>query len=241
MRLALALVLLAACGNKERVGIIQGPPLTVAIPEAGPPEPTIPVTATFIDLSSRGAPVSFRECDDIVVAVAKGKASALGEDLAVGDTLLAQGTGTFEVKGEGLALIAAIKSPDCNARSAARKVIRGKDTPPLTWAGGKMTAHLDAEKEVSPNAYVGRLEGSAGVAEHTHAGTWEILCAIDAAGTFTLDGQQKRLGPRGVVVVPPDTKHSWTPDEGSKLNAIQLYYPPGPEQRFKALAGAGKP
>jgi hypothetical protein len=31
-------------------------------------------------------------------------------------------------------------------------------------------------------------------------------------------------------------KHSWTPDPKSELVAIQLYAPPGPEQRFRALA-----
>jgi mannose-6-phosphate isomerase-like protein (cupin superfamily) len=72
-----------------------------------------------------------------------------------------------------------------------------------------------------------------------HPDSWEILCAVDAAGTFTLDGKDQRLGPRQVVTVPPATKHAWTPDEGSNLVAIQLYAPPGPEQRFKALADAG--
>ena len=73
-----------------------------------------------------------------------------------------------------------------------------------------------------------------------HKGTWEILAAIDAAGTFVLDGRESRLAPRQVVVVPPDTKHEWRPDPGSKLVAVQMYSPPGPEQRFLALAAAEK-
>ena len=90
--------------------------------------------------------------------------------------------------------------------------------------------------DVSPNAYMGRLEGIAPVAEHVHPDSWEILCAVDAAGTFTLDGKDQRLGPKQIVVVPPNTKHAWKPDDGKKLVAIQLYGPPGPEQRFKKLA-----
>jgi hypothetical protein len=41
-------------------------------------------------------------------------------------------------------------------------------------------------------------------------------------------------------MVPPDTKHAWKPDPGSKLVAIQMYDPPGPEQRFVALANAAR-
>ena len=55
---------------------------------------------------------------------------------------------------------------------------------------------------------------------------------------FTLDGKEQRLGPHEIVRVPPGVKHSWKPDPGSKLVAVQMYAPPGPEQRFKALADA---
>ena len=41
-----------------------------------------------------------------------------------------------------------------------------------------------------------------------------------------------------MVPVPPGVKHSWKPDPGTKLVAVQFYSPPGPEQRFKALAAA---
>jgi mannose-6-phosphate isomerase-like protein (cupin superfamily) len=98
-----------------------------------------------------------------------------------------------------------------------------------------MHARLQA---YGPSFYLGRLEGTAPVAEHVHKGTWEILAAIHASGTFVLDGKEARLGPRQVVVVPPDAKHAWRPDPGSNLVAVQLYWPPGPEQRFVALGAA---
>ncbi len=109
------------------------------------------------------------------------------------------------------------------------------DAPELTWANGAMHAHLDGEK--LPYAYVGRLEGTAPVAEHVHESSWEVLCAIEASGTFTVAGVAKRLGARTCVSVPPATKHSWTPDPGTKLVGVQFYDPPGPQSRFKALAG----
>ena len=100
-----------------------------------------------------------------------------------------------------------------------------------------MHAHLDLEKEISPEVYVGRLEGSAPVAEHDHASSWEVLCALEGSGTFTLDGIPSHIVGPTIVAVPPGRKHSWQPDPGTKLVAVQVYAPPGPEQRFKVLAG----
>lgn len=61
-----------------------------------------------------------------------------------------------------------------------------------------MHAHLDVEADVSgtPSLYLGRLSGTAGVAEHVHATWMRILAAVEASGTFTLAGAARRLGPR---------------------------------------------
>jgi len=112
---------------------------------------------------------------------------------------------------------------------------RAKQTPELTWANGAMHAHLDVGQDVSPDLYLGRLAGTAGVGEHQHDTSIEILAAIEASGTFTQAGFEKHIGPRTIVTVPKKTPHAWKPDPGSKLVAIQMYLPPGPEQRFVAL------
>lgn len=209
-----------------------------------------PVSARFVDITPRGESITLRACEHVMVAIVAGAGRALGETLATGDTLLVTGRGTFEVRGDdspraakgapvGLAVVATVQPPQCDeplATELTKKIARAGDAPELTWAGGKMHAHLDLEREASPLAYVGRLRGSAPVAEHTHPTAWEILCAVDARGAFTLNGVPGRLGPREVVVVPPNARHAWQPDPGSELVAIQLYAPPGPEQRFRALA-----
>ncbi len=248
LRVGLALVAVVAVSgcSKERTGTIVGPPLTIAPPddasaqESPSKEPSSPIVATFIDLSAAGAPLKFRACEQIVVSVARGKATALGESLKVGDLLLAQGAGGFDVKGEGMALVATMRPHVCEpsqATSITKQVIRATAAPELTWANGAMHAHLDVEGDRATVAYVGRLEGTAPVAEHAHDTSWEILCDIQGDGTITIDGKPTRVGPRQIVAIPPGKKHSWKPDEGSKLVAIQFYSPPGPEQRFKALAG----
>ena len=64
------------------------------------------------------------------------------------------------------------------------------------------------------------------------------LAAVEAAGTFTVNGVPHRLGAGEILAVPPGTRHSWQPDPGSTLVAVQIYDPPGPEQRFVGLAKA---
>lgn len=46
---------------------------------------------------------------------------------------------------------------------------------------------------------MGWLPGTEAVAEHVHRESWQILFAIHAAGTFTLNGEPKRLEPGQVV------------------------------------------
>jgi mannose-6-phosphate isomerase-like protein (cupin superfamily) len=185
-------------------------------------------------------------CERVLVAVAKGSFTVANEKLEAGDVIALMNPEPTEVKGgpgTGLVLEARIRIPSCvvKTRPAPEKtLIRANAAQKLEWAGGKMNARLDVGPKVSPDLYLGRLEGTGAVGEHVHAGSWEVLAAIEAAGTFTLDGKDQRLGPRQVVMVPPNTKHAWKPDPGSKLVGIQLYSPPGPEQRFIALAAAEK-
>jgi mannose-6-phosphate isomerase-like protein (cupin superfamily) len=255
------------CTTKERTGTVAGPGLTVApnanvIPastassvravEASPSredrgsDGVSPVIATFEDLSASGARVEFRACEQRIVAVARGHASIDGDELAAGDIFLAQGKGSFNVQGAGLAVFASTRTRVCEPSSTPgirKTVIRGNASRELTWASGKMHAHLDTDGVVSPLTYVGRLSGTGNMDAHAHEGSWEILAAIDGAGTITVDGKSSRLAPRQVIVVPPGVIHSYTPDSGVSLNAIQMYAPPGPEQRFKGFAAeqAGSP
>jgi mannose-6-phosphate isomerase-like protein (cupin superfamily) len=261
-RAAILALALAACHKNETVGVIEGPPFTIA-PDAAPlpsvtpdaavaeplgatdaaPAPSdapSPIVARFVDLSAKAPEtVTFRACEQYFVAVARGKAKVAGEALAVNDVLVASGAGSFDVTGDGLALIASARPNTCEPvteKAIHKTVVRGAKTAALTFAGGKMQAHLDVESAVSQLAYFGRLEGTAPVAEHAHDGSWEVLCAVTGAGTFTLNGAEQRLAAKQIVVVPPGTKHAWKPDDGVKLVAFQMYAPPGPEQRFKKLA-----
>jgi mannose-6-phosphate isomerase-like protein (cupin superfamily) len=192
-----------------------------------------PVEAAFAEAPAR---VPASRCARLFVAVASGEAAAAGEKIHEGDVLVLARQAEVAVSGRALLLVAR-RAVACEGE-AEKTLVRGGAAEELTWAGGRMHAHLDVGTGVSPEIYFGRLAGTASVAEHTHPGAWEVLAAVEAAGTFTIAGEPHRLGAREILAIPPDTKHAWSADPGSRLVALQMYDPPGPEQRFVGLAKA---
>jgi mannose-6-phosphate isomerase-like protein (cupin superfamily) len=227
----------AAC-HGERTSSVAGPALTVA-PEDGssstlplPPPPS----GAFQEITARGTQLPVASCREVLVTPISGGASVGAERLAPGDVLAIRGepdSSARTLTGQGLALVVVAQDVGCVTRA---RVVREGQAPELPFMGGTMHAHLDVDDPDVASFYLGRLSGTSGVAPHAHDRSWEVLCAIDAAGVFTLDGNDARLGPRTCISVPPGAKHSWKPDPGSNLNAVQMYFPPGPEQRFKKLA-----
>lgn len=106
-------------------------------------------------------------------------------------------------------------------------------------------------KDKSPRVYVGTitLGPEQQVPAHEHKDAWEILVPIQASGVFEYPGDglaadkgpfPKTLAarPGSIVMMPAGAKHAWKPDGTSPLIAIQLFVPPGPEERYATLAGA---
>lgn len=237
MGVVVAAMAVAACREALTTTI---PPVTTASPDGAPLAAAVaepPATAKLVDAPAK---LDAAVCARTLVAVVKGKISALSETLGPGDVLVISNGEPFEITGTGTVLWAQTPIASCSVQSrpaSTKAVVSSAASPKLAWSGGTMTARLDVQ---TPELYLGRLEGSASVAEHSHAGSWEILASIDAKGTFVVDGTPGSLGPRQIVMVPPGTKHAWKPDPGSTLVAVQMYVPPGPEQRFVALAAADK-
>lgn len=182
--------------------------------------------------------ISAPVCSRVLITVAEGKATTAKDVLEVGDTMIVRYPEPFYVNVEGLALRVIQPFPCAIEEKPGAEVAfrRAKQAPELSWGPGRaMHAHLDVGRDISPNLYLGRLSGTLGVPEHTHETSIEILASVKASGTFTLAGQPQHLGPRQIVTVPKNTVHAWKPDPGSELVAIQMYLPPGPEQRFVKL------
>lgn len=219
-------------------------------PDAGLPEPFCAVNASFLEVGKVATRVEHVACETRAVIVVRGTVSARlfypqnrsAEDrLAAGDVLLTQGRGHYDLSGDGTAVFAIVQPPACEPNQftdLTKKVIRGNVVPALVVANGGLTVHLDVEGANAAVAYIGRLEGTAPVAEHAHDSSWEVLCAVEAKGTLTVAGVPQRVTSHTCAKVPPRAKHAWKPDEGTTLVAVQFYTPPGPEQRFKAMARA---
>lgn len=193
--------------------------------DAGQPTDEVRADQLVVSFADLPLHVDARACDRAVVELVSGKS----DNLAPGDVVFLQNM-SADVGGTGTVVYAHESAP-CSIPVAPVRLVKHAAAE-LTWADGKMHAHLDGEG-LAP--YIGRLSGTAPVAEHFHEGSWEIR-AIEAAGTFRVEGVPRRVMSHMCIAVEPKKKHSWTPDPGTTLTAIQLYNPPGPEQRFKALA-----
>ncbi len=137
---------------------------------------------------------------------------------------------------------AAASSPP-SAAGAPFDVVRLREQGDLVWARGAFRARLAFEGPGRPASF-GLLRGAptAPVAAHRHEGSWEILIALRAEGSFRLDeaapnaGQPRPLDDGRHVAIPPGAQHAWAPAGTRPLIGVQLYVPPGPEQRFRKLA-----
>jgi mannose-6-phosphate isomerase-like protein (cupin superfamily) len=219
-----------------RAALLLALPIMACEPRAPEAPPRTEALSTLSVRTLEG-PTTTRppRCSRLYVVAARGEVTVDRDTLSQGEVLVLRFPAAVTIAPHGIA-VEVIKPFPCDKPDAPEKtIVRAGQAEDLAWAGGAMHAHLDV---VGSDVYLGRLEGTAAVKEHDHPTSAEILVAIEASGTMTLDGKPRRLESGAIVTVPKGTKHSWTPDPGSKLVAVQLYDPPGPEQRFIALAAA---
>ncbi len=230
---AVPAVLFVACEEAPK-------PVTPTPTSAPPPIASAPAVISHEPVAILDLPARVKNdfCQQHVVMVVAGSAQANGESLAVHDALVTVVTGkVFEIGGTGTVVVASRGLACDEPTPPMKKVTRASDAPELTWADGAMHAHLDVGEKQGAQIYLGRLEGTAPVADHAHENSTEIVATIEGTGTFTVNGVPQKVKPRQIVQIPANTKHSWTPDPGTKLVAVQVYDPPGPEQRFLKLSG----
>ena len=111
--------------------------------------------------------------------------------------------------------------------------------PDLAWGGGAYHARFGF---VDGSASLGSLMASknAPVRRNVHEHEWEILAILSGDGALvrTVDGREldTPIAPGTFVSIAPGVPHAYRPAGTSPLVAVQLFLPPGPEQRFKKLA-----
>jgi mannose-6-phosphate isomerase-like protein (cupin superfamily) len=111
--------------------------------------------------------------------------------------------------------------------------------PDLAWGGGAYHARLGFE---DGSASLGALMASksAPVRQNVHDHEWEILAILSGEGALvrTIGGREDTtpIAAGTFASIAPGVPHAYRPAGTSPLVAVQLFLPPGPEQRFKRLA-----
>jgi quercetin dioxygenase-like cupin family protein len=98
---------------------------------------------------------------------------------------------------------------------------------------GGATTILIEDAPHAASADVIEMDAGAKVPQHVHEHETELLYLLSGSGTLTVDGVDMPVGPTTVVQIPPNVPHSFVAADA--VTALQLYAPPGPEQRFKKM------
>jgi mannose-6-phosphate isomerase-like protein (cupin superfamily) len=137
---------------------------------------------------------------------------------------------------------AATKASPWTARPAPIASVDLASAPDLAWGKGAYHARIGLAADASPRASLGTLKMSRDgvVSPHEHANEWEHMAILQGEGDFvqgTGESERTLHATSGVIFsVPPATRHTWRSAGSKEFVGIQLYTPPGPEQRFKKLA-----
>ena len=230
----------------------------------GSPESRSPAGLWEEDIAD-GAAVTFaRRTDMDVLGVAlSGTIAVSTDDLKAGPELLpwhafaAPGSGlTLRAKGgparivlivvtagnAAAAKVAALKSNAWTTRPAPLAFVDLATTNDLTWGQGAYHARIGFAGDASPRASLGvlRMAAQANVAAHEHPNEWEHMAVLQGEGDFVqgtgADERTLHAAEGAMFSVPPATRHEWRSTGTRPFLGIQVYTPPGPEQRFKKLA-----
>lgn len=132
------------------------------------------------------------------------------------------------------------KTASWGKRSAPVSSFELSAKPDLAWGGGAYHARIAIEEPPASFGFL-TMSKNAPVAEHVHDKEWEFLAIIDGSGELTRKTSGK-VAVSGATFgsIKPGEPHGFKPAGDKPTIAVQMYWPPGPEQRFKKLAEGGK-
>jgi mannose-6-phosphate isomerase-like protein (cupin superfamily) len=124
-------------------------------------------------------------------------------------------------------------------------VVKLDAAPDLAWAKGAFHARLGFSPKGADAPALALdtllLSPDASVAEHVHDKQWECLAVLEGDGELVQKpgggaaDLHDVLTPGAVVCIPANRPHSYAHGK-ARLLALQVYAPPGPEQRYVKLA-----
>ncbi len=106
----------------------------------------------------------------------------------------------------------------------------------IGWAGGAMHARL-AFTSGRGSLETLLFSKDAPMPPHHHEGSAESIAVLSGEGTLTVSDQPVELKEGATVYIPKGATHSWIPKGETPFLGLQVFTPPGPEQRFLKLAG----
>ncbi|MEO8844110.1 MAG: cupin domain-containing protein [Kofleriaceae bacterium] len=134
---------------------------------------------------------------------------------------------------EGAARAGALPTPELTAIRSAPAKPRILDTPihPKGHAEGHAEGH-EIYLETGPmSVSLATIPKGTIIPVHVHANETELLVFLAGSGMLLVNGVTLPITETSVVQIPPNTKHAFT--ASSDVRALQIYTPPGPEQRWK--------
>jgi len=118
-----------------------------------------------------------------------------------------------------------------------RHVVSTAEAPTFRISQGKGTAILLVNEETGARAAsMGLLEldAGAGVPEHIHENSVEMLYVEEGTIEMTVEGKVLTVRSGDAVYIPAGVRHAARIPEGApRFRAVQVYVGPGPEQRFR--------
>lgn len=113
-------------------------------------------------------------------------------------------------------------------------VVPAATAPTYSVANGAGSVSLLLNASTGSPLAVDRLvlNKGAAVPPHRHEGSAEILVIVSGSVDMIINGAPVHAGAGDAVQIPAGVEHSATAVEA--LDAVQIYTPPGPEQRFTA-------
>jgi mannose-6-phosphate isomerase-like protein (cupin superfamily) len=113
--------------------------------------------------------------------------------------------------------------------------------PDVAWGGGAYHARLAIESDAPASLSWLMMSKNASVAQHTHDKEWEFLAILEGEGELIRkSGGKASINGATFASIKPGDPHGFHAAGTKPTWAIQYYWPPGPEQRFKKLAEGGK-
>jgi mannose-6-phosphate isomerase-like protein (cupin superfamily) len=197
-------------------------------PTGSPPIKADPGTAIFLP---PGYPHVIENMGRQVEAVFLQAFAPPGPERAYRDPKNPEARADFEV----------LRDPRVKAPPGSKPVVRTRDEArALSIFGGKGRARILFDEKVtgSPAMALSVLEFSAGaeLPRHEHQGSSEILYVLSGGGKMTVGSETTAFGPETALYVPPGQPHAAHIGGGGPTEAIQIYAPAGPEQRFREPA-----